>query len=111
MIKEYRSILTNVQEAFPIFDPYSALSRGLCVVRTGFEPAWEHFLVTSNITRYLPCVLADHTQTHTSTISPPDYKFALMIEYDSIPTYKRATYHLSTQAIPLQQNRPITCKL
>lgn len=31
-----------------------------------------------------------------------------MIEYDSIPTYKRATYHLSTQAIPLQQNCPIT---
>lgn len=96
MIKEYRSILTNVQEAFPIFDPYAVLRRGLCVVRTGLEPAWEHFLVTSNITRYLPCVLADHTQTHTSTISPPDYKFALMANYASTSPTHEGDLPLST---------------
>lgn len=45
LIKKYRSILTNVQEVILIFDPYSALSRGLFVVRTGLEPvygfAWD----------------------------------------------------------------------
>ena len=33
MIKEDRSILTNVQEAIPVFDPYPALGRGLIIVR------------------------------------------------------------------------------
>ena len=132
LIKEYRNILTNVQEAFPIFDPYAVLRRGLCVVRTGLEPVWTivdvswhslqgHVLWFSST--LLECVtyqmftqlvyrnLFPHSiltaLSLTSTIPPPDY----VTYIDLVIFVQLGTLRICQSTIkPRSQDRIRTCK-